>query len=160
MNFNKLSFAVIVVGALMIAGAFIWWATNFEFRFDAIRCFIQKTDVCNFRRYDPIALYIGVGILSLGLILKYSMNGNKNNKLEHNNVAQHGNGGALPINNPFRPLLIIFAVVYLGLTISSFLFIIEVGDPAAFGFAYYLGVITEALTATFFILLFLNSRNN
>jgi len=91
MDIKKLTVILIWVGALIVAGALLWWATFYtqvmgkghSLPIDALRCLYSSSGQCGFiaslarlsggTPYNPTFFWIGIIVLGAGIILKYSL---------------------------------------------------------------------------------------
>lgn len=91
MDIKKLTEILIGIGILVIAVAFIWWATFYtqvtgarsSLPMDALRCLYSSGGPCGVivgiarlsggTPYNPTLFWVGIIVLGVGLILKYSL---------------------------------------------------------------------------------------
>lgn len=95
MDAVKLSRNLIGLGILGVIASFIWWALFYSevlkelggrdssiFDPDVMKCFVSNTGECGFitgmasmigvNAYSPWALYAGLGLIALGVVIKFS----------------------------------------------------------------------------------------
>ncbi len=91
MDIKKLTNILIMIGILVIAGALLWWATFYtqvmgkgsSLPIDALLCLYSSSGHCGFiaslarlsggTPYNPTLFWIGIIVLGVGIILKYSL---------------------------------------------------------------------------------------